>query len=181
MSINKRNYYPKHHPVYHGGLIGRLGVLDWEYCLPSETFEYELTGYLRMGQLRQFITVDPFVHIASYWCPMRYAYENDTNTWEDVIEAGQQYDPVANPLDEITSSSAGGAADFQWLPKHPDLGTVPAFLIRMYNMIWNWYYRIKNYDTSPISLDTHANGVSTYQWFGRCDRDWETSEIGEVS
>lgn len=157
----------RHKTTFDTGLLVPLLVLE---CIPGDSWKITANIFARMGPFAFPIMDDVYFELFGFFTPNRLVWEN----W--VKQMGEQ----ANPTDTISYltpqvvSSANGFAvcslgDYFGLPTvgQVDSGrtvTVNALPFRMYNLIWNEWFRNENIqDSLPVPTGAGPDAASLYE------------------
>lgn len=164
--------------AFTAGTMGSLKVLGFHPVLPGDGFETDLVGSMRLSPLRRGLAVDMNTQIFSFYVPYRMVY--GLELWKAFLEAG----PSANApvLPEMTSNIGNDSIPdiSQFLGTLPSArGTVPLWLYKGYEMIYNNYFKHPQADDvvytkiDDIPLHQRINGFSC----GHLPCIWSTAPL----
>jgi len=146
--------------------FGKLYPVMVKEVIPGDTWSMKTEAMTRVAPMISPIyhKVKQYVH--SFYVPMRLIW----NDYEEFFSGSSH--AKAPPQFVSGSPSPGGLADHLGIPPGTDFGQAPvsALPFRVYNKIWNDYYRDQNFQIEREV--TNLNGVSASQT-GLANRAWE--------
>lgn len=142
----ERNYYDLTHFVHQCGEIGRLQTLMTVPTLPGDSFSVSLDGIIRLAPLRKEVVQESQVDLFAFWVPYRHIYGS---AWNTLVQEG--IDASYASLPTTTLAAAERNAAFLLQPFAP--ASLPAWLLRGYNQIWDRYFRVPSLD--PLASDDY--------------------------
>lgn len=139
-----RTQYDLTHFSAIAGMIGRLNGISTIPIVAGDSMEIDLTTVVRQAPLVRQLTIDARYDVFAFFIPYNAIYSN----WHEFIKEG---------IDETqTLATEGPIAQDDAIHFHgcgTDVyGTVPAWIIHGYNMIWNRWFRVPNI-SAELPLD----------------------------
>lgn len=131
----ERNPFDLGHYVHTCGKIGRLQTLAIIPTVAGDSFEMNMAGDIRFAALRKEVVQEAQVDVFAFYIPHRHIYGDD---WNTLVQQGIEANLTSLP----TISLPSGARDASYLHMPYGPASVPAYLIRGYNQIWDRYFRV---------------------------------------
>lgn len=151
------------------------------YCaeiLPGDTMVMDASFFARIQTLVFPIMDNAYLDIQAYYCPNRLVWNNWTKFLGEQDEPGEDVTTYLVPSiaianDPVTQFAEGSLYDYFGLPTKvdlawttPDLNTetvhISALPFRMYNLIWNEWYRDQNLQAKvPVNKDVDNSDPAT--------------------
>ena len=160
---------------------GYLYPIMVDEALPGDTFKCNLTAFARMATPIYPVMDNLFMDVFYFSCPNRLLWDN----WEKFC--GEQVDPgdsIDYALPNITTSAAyqfneGSIYDYMGLPTQvAGVGEVSSLPFRMYNRVYNEWFRDQNLQDSVTQLTGDTNDEAIYNLLKRGKRhDYFTSAL----
>lgn len=151
----KHSNFDLGHTVLGNCEAGKLIPVYYQEAVPGDRFNIKNQIVVRLTPLMTPVLQDMNILINYFFCPTRLLWDK----WEDAITGGE--DGLANPTYPIWNDpnrSKGSIWDYLGLPLTglSIKGAEPnKFLLRMYNLIYNEYYRDQNIQ-DKVDLDQEA-------------------------
>ena len=165
---------------------GKLIPIDVFEVLPADVHQGQLTIFARVHNLLFPLMDSLYLETFAFFCPWRILWTN----W--VKFQGEQKNPGDSisytipqvPSDGTTGFAAQGLGDYFGLPTAPQLTggaviNVNAGPFRMYNLIWNEWFRDQNLQNAlTVSTGDGPDAIANYQVVYRNKRhDYFTSAL----
>mgnify|MGYP000166403927 CR=1 FL=1 len=159
----------------YSAIAGQMGRLNTVACIPviaNDSIEIDTTVALRLSPLRMPMTLDAKVDFCIFYDKYRFCYPD---TWESMIKEGLNAETnITLPTQTVDRWTQ---YPLEYLAGNGRSTEIAEHYIKMYNRIWNHYYRIPNVsgeisedyvigeDVSPQGYhtpDTNQDGIVTY-------------------
>lgn len=132
-----------------------------EDILPGDTMQLNLTAFARMATLIVPYMDNVWMDFQFFFCPNRLVWEN----WQRFC--GEQDNPDDSTdylVPQVTvTPTVGSLWDYFGLPVGKQM-TVDSLLPRMYNLIWNEWYRDENLqDSADLQVDDGPDAAIIYK------------------
>jgi hypothetical protein len=150
-----RNMYEKDHELHITGAIGHVRTIDILPVVAGESLEYDLSGILRLTQLRREIVRDAQVDIVGFYRPHRHSYGDD---WNEFIQGG--VDETVTFTGQSTAGTTHDNLHGRFL-LHDVPSTIPLWLADGYLDIYNRYFKVPTDDDY-----THNFASDFFQQYG---------------
>lgn len=166
---------------------GYLYPVYLEEVLPGDTVNFTMNVFTRLMTLVTPFIDNAYLDLHAFYVPNRLVWDN----WNKLL--GERDDPVSDYSQDIVyevpqlvlqsgeTFAVGTLADYFGLPTGVGNLSVSALPFRMYNLIWNWWYRDENLqdrvfttrsdnDDHLTSTDSQGNVTINYQLLKRGKR-----------
>lgn len=176
----KRNLFDRRHEYKTTFDSGYLVPILADEVLPGDTYTlHGLTAFVRLASPLDVPIMDnAYLELFAWFCPNRLVWNN----WKRFM--GEQDNPT-DSIDYIVPSLSPSAhsveslVDYYGMPINKTLSGINALPFRMYNLIYNEWYRDENLQNSvPVLKDDGPDPVDTYTLLRRGKRkDYFTSAL----
>ena len=120
--------------------IGRWRCLRQEWMIAGEVITPRIQGWIRLGALREALTLDVKVDLVTFFTPARFLIDD----WLTIIKNGPAH---STGLPQLSAPATGypsrglSSHDYLGLGNVGENDDVGKHWIRNYNKCWNWYFR----------------------------------------
>jgi len=151
-----RSSFNRSHSVKTTFDSGYLYPIFVDEALPGDTFKLDLTAFARMATPIYPVMDNLFMDVFFFSCPNRLLWDNWTKFMGEQENPGDSIDYL---VPQVVSSQAspiaeGSIYDYMGIPTGVNnvLGNVNALPLRMYNRVYNEWFRDQNLQDSLIEV-----------------------------
>lgn len=128
------------HFVFSAGKMGQLQTLSAVPVIAGDSFEQNLTGSLRLAQLRRGLAVDANVQLYTFYIPYRHVYGDK---WTEFMKEGVASVPISeNDAVSTTDQLSFLAINVNSALVSNGLVSIPSHHRQMYQNIYNNYFKL---------------------------------------
>lgn len=144
---------------------GYLIPFFWDEVNPGDTFNVKLTAFIRFATLLFPLMDNMRFQTFYFYCPTRLLWSNARKFFGEQVNPG---DSIAYTVPKMTSTAVTGYAegsifDYFGLPTKVAGFDHISLPLRMYNFVWNEYFRDENIQNSvTVNLGDTSDPASDY-------------------
>lgn len=147
---------------------GYLYPIMVDEALPGDTFKCKLTAFARMATPIYPVMDNLFMDVFYFSCPNRLLWDNWQKFCGEQVDPGDSIDytvPKIAASSSVTAADEGSIFDYMGLPTNKPAiwAEASALPLRMYNKVWNEWFRDQNLQDSVESPTDDGPDISATQ------------------